>query len=528
MGTKYRGYTDQRVTPQSEALPGQVQNSAGGHAFPVDDWTRLRRFLILGSEGGTYYVGAKKLTVDNAQCVARCLKQDGERVVDEIVAVSDHGFAPSNDPALFALAMATACDDTKVKQAALLALPKVARIGTHLFHFVEFVEGFRGWGRGLKQAIQKWYLDMPLDRLVDQVLKYKQRDGWSHRDLLRLSHAKADDQERNSVFKFAVTGDDATEYTPARITSAGLLQGELLPLDERIRRIKDDRLPREVVPSEMLDKAPVWDALLESMPMTAMIRNLGKMTQVGLLTPGSDAANTVMKRLVDEERLQKARIHPFSVLLALTTYQKGSGVRGKLTWDPNARIVDALDESFYLSFGTVRPSGGRILIGLDVSSSMTWNCIANSHLSASVGAAAMCMTTVRVEEDYNIMAFSGNFVPITISPKQRLDDVIRMTDAMTFGRTDCSLPILWALKNKVEVDTFIIYTDNETWAGSMHPVQALRKYRDTMGIPAKLVVAGMTATEFSIANPNDAGSLDVVGFDASAPNVISDFVRGNL
>ena len=34
--------------PQSEPLPGRegemVQNSAGGMAFPVDDFTRLRRF----------------------------------------------------------------------------------------------------------------------------------------------------------------------------------------------------------------------------------------------------------------------------------------------------------------------------------------------------------------------------------------------------------------------------------------------------------------------------------------------------
>jgi 60 kDa SS-A/Ro ribonucleoprotein len=40
-----------------------------------------------------------------------------------------------------------------------------------------------------------------------------------------------------------------------------------------------------------------------------------------------------------------------------------------------------------------------------------------------------------------------------------------------------------------------------------------------------LVVVGLTATNFSIADPNDSGMLDVVGFDASAPNVIADFAR---
>jgi 60 kDa SS-A/Ro ribonucleoprotein len=75
------------------------------------------------------------------------------------------------------------------------------------------------------------------------------------------------------------------------------------------------------------------------------------------------------------------------------------------------------------------------------------------------------------------------------------------------------------------VDTLCIYTDNETWAGDVHPAQALRAYRNARGIPAKLVVVGMTSTGFSIADPNDAGMIDVVGFDPSTPPVIADFAR---
>ena len=43
---------------------------------------------------------------------------------------------------------------------------------------------------------------------------------------------------------------------------------------------------------------------------------------------------------------------------------------------------------------------------------------------------------------------------------------------------------------------------------------------------AKLVVVGLTATKFSIADPNDPGMFDVVGFDAAAPQGIADFIRG--
>jgi 60 kDa SS-A/Ro ribonucleoprotein len=75
------------------------------------------------------------------------------------------------------------------------------------------------------------------------------------------------------------------------------------------------------------------------------------------------------------------------------------------------------------------------------------------------------------------------------------------------------------------VDVFVVYTDSETWAGSIHPVQALRRYRERMGIAAKLVVVAMASNGFSIADPEDPGMLDVVGFDAAAPQLIADFAR---
>ena len=57
----------------------------------------------------------------------------------------------------------------------------------------------------------------------------------------------------------------------------------------------------------------------------------------------------------------------------------------------------------------------------------------------------------------------------------------------------------------------MVYTGSETWAGAIHPVQALREYRAKTGIAAKLVVVGMVSNGFSIADPDDGGMLDVVG-----------------
>ena len=107
----------------------------------------------------------------------------------------------------------------------------------------------------------------------------------------------------------------------------------------------------------------------------------------------------------------------------------------------------------------------------------------------------------------------------------RLADVIKRIEAIPMGGTDCALPMLWAARNKLNAAGFITYTDSETWAGNIHPAQALRQYRSEFVGDAKAVVVGVTSNGFTLADPNDRGMLDVVGFDTSAPAVIADFVR---
>jgi 60 kDa SS-A/Ro ribonucleoprotein len=307
---------------------------------------------------------------------------------------------------------------------------------------------------------------------------------------------------------------------------------------EIVRLIADYDLPREAIPTAWLDSADVWAALLARMPMEAMVRNLATLTRVGVVTPGSDGTRHVVAQLANAERVRAARLHPIKVLAALRTYASGKGVRGHNTWQPVAQVNDALDGAFYLAFGNVVPSGRRWLLALDVSGSMQGGTIAGvPGLTPHVGSAAMALITAATEPDHTIVAFSAasggyggqwgggesGITPIDITPGRRLDDVMRTMEAIPMGGTDCALPMIWAERHKVAADVFVVYTDSETWAGAIHPAQALRRYREQMGIAAKLIVVGMTSNGFSIADPDDAGMLDVVGFDTAVPQVMSDF-----
>ncbi len=521
----YSKHVGTRETSQSEPIFGKdmKQNSAGGFSFGVDDWKRLDRFLILGSEGGSYYAGERKLTRENAEGVLKCLKSDGVRVVRRVAEISDAGRAPKNDPAIFVLAMAIGLGDEATKREAALALPKVCRTGTHLFTFLENVKSFRKWGRGLRTAVGKWYSAADAEKLAYQLVKYRQRNGWTHRDVLRLCHVKPASKIQQSLFSW-VTQGKTSEDLPKIITDFTAL--EAAKDEQEVIRILSENpsLPWESVPSQFLGSAKVWEVFLRHLPMTAMIRNLGRMTTNGLIQPMSEAAKTVAAQLGDVERLKKARVHPIALLAALTTYQNGHGARGGNSWEPVREVVDALDGAFYASFGNVPSTGKRWLLALDVSGSMGGGEVSGvPGLTPRVASAAMAMVTARTEPQYACVGFSQRLTPLDISPRQRLDDVLMTISGLPFEGTDCALPMVWALKRKMPVDTFVVYTDNETWAGNIHPSQALRKYREQMGIPAKLIVVGMVANEFTIADPDDAGMLDVVGFDTATPSVMADF-----
>ncbi len=531
MAHKLFNVFNRKNTPQSEPIPGsgQVPNSAGGYAWEMDPWKALQRFLVLGSEGGTFYTSEQKLTREGAVNALACLAADGPRFVRTVVDISSAGRAYKNDPAIFALALAAASDDAQTRQLALAALPQVARTGTHLFHFAEFVDGLRGWGRGLRRAVARWYQARSLDSLSYQLAKYQSRDGWSHRDLLRLAHANPASPQEKTLLGWAVGKEDV-----ALEDLSGLVKGlELLKRavgdEEIIALIREYRAPREVLPTEALNRPAIWEAMLPTLGLVALIRNLGNLGKLGLLAEDAPAAGLVIERLTDRAALRKNRVHPLQVLAALVTYEQGHGMRGSGEWPVSKPVLAALNQAYTLSFENIQPAGKRIYLALDVSGSMGMGLIAGiPGVTPRVASAALAMMSLASEKQVIIKGFSTELTPLNISKQDSLEAVVKKITGLPFAGTDCALPMLDALKHNLKIDAFVIYTDSETWFGKIHPSQALAQYRQQTGISAKLVVVGMTSTKFSIADPNDAGMLDVVGCSTDTPSVIADFIADRL
>lgn len=519
-------------TPQTEPLDtSQVKNNAGGYVFALDQWARLDRFLILGSDEPTYYQKAKELTAENARWVLSCFLNDAERTAKRIGEISTNGRAPKNDAAIFALALGATHAQEAIRRAALGQLNTVCRTATHLFTFVDLclkLKKGKGWGRMFKRAVANWYTAKPTSALAYQMVKYRERVGYTHKRVLQTAHPAAGTElARLALYRWArglePASQEEADALPAQV-KAHLIAMTLSVPKEVCKLVTGHRLPWEAIPTSVTKDPDVWKAMLPDMGLTALIRNLGGMTQYGTLKPLAPEVGMVTEKLTSPLILAKARIHPFNVLLARAVYASGRSDKGSRAWQPIAQITDALEAAYYESFKYVEPTGKRILIGLDVSGSMSFPLM-GSPLRVCEGAAAMAMTIARTEKNYLIMGFSDTFRDLGITARDSLEAVLRKTTNQNFGGTDCSLPMAYAYQKGLDIDCFLVVTDNETWSGHNHPVEILRQYRKKTGISAKLIVVGMTSTGFSIADPRDGGMLDVVGFDSNAPAIIGDFMR---
>jgi 60 kDa SS-A/Ro ribonucleoprotein len=541
------------ATPQTKAASEkQVANNAGGYSFVVSDANRLVRFLVLGTDGGTYYVSQKDLTKQAIQFLADYAKRDSAEYLETLLSVVRENRAPKADYALFAFAVLYKNGSDKAAYRA--ALPLVARTSTHLFDFVGYLKGLNGFSTSAQKAVAAWYTNKPTEKLALQTVKYRQRNGYTHRDILRLAHPKGLDE---SIVNF-VLGKGVTETAPAIIRAFQKAQS-LTAVKDAVSLIKENNdLPWEAFPTSFHKEASFWKAQFETgMGATALLRNVTRFAKLGLFDD-IQFAGDVAKALMDRDAIKAGRLHPVNYLNAYFVFTQGAyrevksyygktKEREAVTWDRNPKIVAALEEGYYAAFGNVESSGKRVMLSLDVSGSMSSPVNGLAGLDCREASVAMAQVSLHTEDYVTVNAFThgtgprwssyssrrdvtsiDGLEPLDLNEKDSLAESIAKVSRLPFGGTDCSLPMRYALQKKIAIDTFVVYTDSETWAGPQHPHEALEAYRKAMGIQARLIVVGMEGNEFTIADPSDPLMLDVVGFDSAAPRIMADFSAGNL
>ncbi|MFD0891379.1 TROVE domain-containing protein, partial [Streptosporangium algeriense] len=215
-------------------------------------------------------------------------------------------------------AAAYAQGDAPTRQAAKRALPEVARTTDHLAQFFGYYKnlggkpGSRGGtaprtGRGLRSALGSWFLAGEPDAVAFKAVKARRRktpqgEAFDLRDVLRIAHPVPDTAQRKTLFGWIagnVSDDEARAELPA--IDRFLTAKAVTTVDQAIRVVTQERVPWEFLPDAMLGEPQVWAALVDTVGMTALIRNLARMTRIGALKPMADATGRAVARLTDRD-----------------------------------------------------------------------------------------------------------------------------------------------------------------------------------------------------------------------------------
>ena len=484
-------------------LPKQQRQSS------QSTFSGLQHFLLTGCDSGVYRAAAYEPCIDRATDALRAIADNGPESVEQLLAFEN----ARPEAALFVLALAAsprfAAPETVSR--ALAALPLVAAKAQDLATFAAYVESMRGWGRGLRSAIANWYSSQPVPVLAAQILRSPLPNLRKHRALLRRAHPKANDLAQNALFQWIVEGSIGHLATPAVLgAELRLVEGfarirESVSEQQAIHCIEDYRLQPAQVPSRWKKSAAVWEALYDHLSYRQLLRFLPVMTSVGLLRRESEYAALAVARLADRKRLQTAAVHPLRIVQAMKQYRA-------VVPRPVESVFDALDEAFHLSLGNVPAVGKRIVAAVDSTGSMQGAPVAGMpHVPAALAGAALVLSLARAEDRNCVpMAFHRQTRPL-----QRFGKADRLADALnevraTPSRSDTASVIRYAIENRLETDAFVIVTDRLTreTASLTGLTGELLRYRDRMGIDAKLVLVTLAGGE--VAGWNQARLPDVI------------------
>ena len=292
--------------------------------------------------------------------------------------------------------------------------------------------------------------------------------------------------------------------------------------EELATLIKENNLTWEMVPTEMLNNKIILEALIDKMPINALLRNLNRFSVAGMFESNVSArTKNVTARILEES---PGKIHPVTMLNYLKTYESGRGVKGSLTWDANARVVENMSKAFGKCFDNVEVSQKNILLGVDNSGSMSAS-VSNMNLSANEVASILSLVYYKNNPNCDIVTFNTSLHTASFNKNSSYEDALK--NSTCGGGTDCALPLLHAYKmmqKGTKYDACVILTDSETWAGSTHAQQALDAIRK-INPNFRVVLVGLTATHCTIVD-NDFRNLNICGFDSSVLEVTQNFIEG--
>lgn len=360
--------------------------------------------------------------------------------------------------------------------------------------------------RGVSDAIGRLYTERNL-------LKYDtDSKGFRFGDVIEIVHPSpdADKPWQGELFQFAI--ERRHNRVSARVDDTRLL---MIARNSWLRTeaaedpsvlLDQDRLTAGGMTWEdalslagtKVDKARLWSALIPSMGIMALARNLRNFDQAGV---PDEVAAQVMARFSDPEQVAKSRMFPFRWLAA---YRHA----------PSLRWGHALDKALSASLANLPELRGRTLVLVDRSGSMFSGISGKSELtnadSAAIFGAALAM---RNPGRVDLVQFGNGSGVVEVRPGESLLRVLER-----FGNLGGTQTLAAVQRHYNNHDRVVIVTDEQAWQGYGDPASAIParvplytwnlvgyRYGHGPGQPNRHTFGGLTDAAFRLIPLLEAG-----------------------
>ncbi|XP_049844123.1 RNA-binding protein Ro60-like [Schistocerca gregaria] len=521
--------------------------------------TRLKRFLHYGSELPCYEAGAWKINIASPNYEAVELTSvdslisegKGSDVVKHIIEAYNGGYSAEPEAILFALVLCMKQSQSlEVRRAAYAAIETVYKTPKSFFAFVKYITDLSkpttGWGRGLRRAVNNWYLHQEPQKMAENVTRFVGMHSWTHKDILKLAHTCSKNPAQNAVISYVINGiETAQKLFNDKPEAQSII--EYLKNVENLKHstnsttasllISAHSFSFECVPSGLYRSKEIWHVLIPKMSVVTILKVLRRLSRYRLLRRKSVIVPLIVDRLKEEQAIIEEKVQPAEILLYLKKYESSSRLRfidrSRPVKPPppvNPAVVDAANALLNTSVSLLKPTGLRYIIavnnGFDMILTKCWQC---RELTCCMAALLITYCIYKTETDATVLIYSASDME-----EVPLDKSLSFNETISTMRARCSAakvnmaqPVMWAQKNKKAVDVFVVITNNNNETSSASLPTCLNQYRTEMNLPqTKYIAVGLDMCGLNCIDPADPGMLEIKGFDEKVPTIIEAFSRG--
>ena len=304
--------------------------------------------------------------------------------------------------------------------------------------------------RGIADAVQRLYTERSL-------LKYDtDSHGFRFGDVIDLVHPSpaADKPWQGDLFEHALDRRHKRDKPIPEALTTLRARAELmaLPVEER-RAVLDDpeRLRAAGMTWEALAgwlqgpmDAKAWEAVIPSMGVFALVRNLRNFDQAGV---SDKVAEEVAAKLADRDTITRSRMFPFRFLAAHRAA-------------PSLRWAWPLERALNHSLANVPVLDGRTLILVDRSGSMFDSVSQRSGLNRADSAAIFGTALAMRAASADLVEFGWSHRPV---PFERGESLLKVLER--FGNLGGTNTAAAVRAHYQDHDRVVVITDEQTWGG---------------------------------------------------------------